>query len=130
MDVRLLIVDDEEEVRRSLVSRLDDPAFEVVTADDGRRAIDLVRQRDFDVVLLDVLMPGVDGLATLEEIKRLRPSTEVIFLTGHASVGEALDGLGKGAFDYVLRSVPLSELKRRITSACETRRFNQQLAGK
>ncbi len=122
MGVRLLIVDDEQELRHTLAAQLDCPDFEVHAASTAEQAVAMVRQQAFDVVLLDVLMPGLDGLGALKQIKRLRPSTEVILLTGHASIRSAMDGLGKGAFDYVIKPCPRSNLLGKIESACEIRR--------
>lgn len=128
MAVRLLIVDDEEGFRESLAAQLNRSDFEVAFAPDGERAVELVRERDFDVILLDVLMPGLDGIGTLERIKRARPYTEVIFLTGHASIDAAVVGLERGAFDYVMKPADVDDLAEKIDCAAESRRLNEKLS--
>jgi len=124
----LLIVDDDETLRRSLAEALARPGYEVSALPDGHQAVERVRREEVDVVLLDVLMPGLDGLETLVQIKQLRPLTEVIFLTGHADVQTAIEALGKGAFDYLTKPVALPDLIGKVEAACENRQFQQRLA--
>ncbi len=128
MPVRLLIVDDDETHRRSLAEAFDRPGYEVSNLPDGRQAVERVRREDVDVVLLDVLMPGLNGLETLVQIRELRPLTEVIFLTGHADVQTAVEAIAKGAFDYVAKPVDLPELMGKVEAACANRQFQQRLA--
>ena len=129
MTVRLLIVDDQDECRTALAAKLVDAGFDVATAGNGEHAVEQVRRRDVDVVLLDVLMPDQDGVETLVQIKRHRPLAEVILLTGHARLPAAIDALDKGAFDYLLKPCPFEHLLSRIESACEARRLNQRVVG-
>lgn len=120
-----MVVDDEEKVRRYLSRLLVNRGFTVDAAADGEAALALMADRDFDVVLLDVLMPGLDGIAVLKEIKKRRPLTEVIILTGNASVNTGVAGMQHGAIDYLLKPVNLDSLMVCLREALEQRRFRQ-----
>ncbi|MGM0664072.1 MAG: response regulator [Thermodesulfobacteriota bacterium] len=126
MQSRLLIVDDEEKVRKYLSSLLINRGYRVETAPDGTSALEMLDQTDFDVVLLDVLMPGPDGLAVLQEIKRLKPLTEVIMLTGNASVDTGVEGIRLGAFDYLLKPLDLTALSECLKEALKWKRFREK----
>lgn len=115
--IRLLLVDDEEEFVSTLAERLEIRDLEVSTLLRGEEAVDLVGKQDFDVVILDVLMPGKGGIETLSEIKSLKPLTEVIMLTGHATVETAIEGMKLGAFDYLVKPVDLKDLVEKIGRA-------------
>ncbi|MCJ8502751.1 response regulator [Desulfatitalea alkaliphila] len=125
MQPLVMVVDDEEKVRKYLSRLLQKRGFTVETAADGEAALALLAERDFDVVLLDVLMPGLDGIAVLKEIKQRRPLTEVIILTGNASVNTGVAGLQHGAVDYLLKPVNLDNLMVCMGEALEQRRFRQ-----
>ncbi|HJW84983.1 MAG TPA: response regulator transcription factor [Anaerolineae bacterium] len=100
---RLLIVDDERTTRLSLSEIFTLRGAQVTTAADGQEAIDLLRQFAFDLIVLDLKMPGMSGLQVLEEAQRIAPATVVILLTAHASVDSAISALRRGVFDYVLK---------------------------
>jgi len=91
MQPRLLIVDDEEEFVQALSERLKLREYDVTSSFGGEDALEKVKGYNFDVVILDVLMPGIQGIDTLREIKKLKPLTEVIMLTGHATVETAIE---------------------------------------
>lgn len=114
---RVLLVDDEEMFVEMLGERLEARGLEVTKSFDGEQALELIRERDFDVVILDVLMPGKDGVDTLREIKRLKPLTEVIMLTGHATVDTAIQGMKLGAYDYLLKPTETKDLLEKIKGA-------------
>jgi len=101
MKTRVLIVDDEKEFVELVSERLTMRDYDVTTAFSGEEALETVKKYNFDIVVLDVLMPGIDGIETLREIKRIKPLTEVILLTGHAAVDTAIDGMRLGAYDYL-----------------------------
>lgn len=117
MAVKVLVVDDEEDYTNSLAQRLETRSFEVCTAYNGDDAITRVRGEDFDVIILDVLMPGKTGIEALREIKQLRPITEVIMLTGHATVETAIEGMKLGAYDYLMKPTEIEDLVEKITKA-------------
>jgi two-component system, OmpR family, response regulator len=115
--ISVLVVDDETEFIDSLAKLLRRRGFEVEVAPDGAQAVERARARAFDVALLDVKMPGMDGFQTLAELKRISPSTKVVLLTGHLSEADEQDGLESGAFAYLLKPHPIADLVAVIESA-------------
>lgn len=126
MNVRVLLVDDEKEFVDALSERLELRLFEVKTSYSGEDAVDLVRQADVDVVVLDVLMPGKDGIATLMEIKKANPLVQVIMLTGNATVETAINGMKQGAYDYLMKPTETEELVRKINAAAKIKREHEE----
>jgi len=123
MQPLVMVVDDEDKVRHYLSRLLEKRGFSVSTAADGKAALELLEQMDFDIVLLDVLMPGLDGICVLKEIKKRKPLTEVIILTGNASVNTGVEGLRLGAIDYMLKPINLENLLLCMHEALQQRRF-------
>jgi len=117
MKIRVLLVDDEKEFIETLAERLAVRGFIVQTAFDGDEAISIIKERDFDVVVLDVIMPGKNGIETLREIKSIKPLVNVIMLTGHATVETAIDGMKAGAYDYLMKPTDTNDLVGKITKA-------------
>ena len=115
--LRILIVDDEEELVSALAERLVLRGFQVESATSGTDALKLSRKRDFDVLVADVKMPGIDGLDLMAAIKRDHPELPVILFTGHGSVAEAERGMQGGAFDYVMKPVDIDVLVEKIRNA-------------
>src|SRR4030043_1050064 len=116
---KVLIVDDEEDFLETIVKRLQARSIEVIGAESGYQALELINDGNFDVVILDVKMPGLDGIETLREMKKKKPLVEVIMLTGHASVESGIQGMQLGAFDYVMKPVALDELLEKMRQAYE-----------
>lgn len=117
MNAKVLLVDDEEQFVEVLAQRLQTRGFHVETTFNGDDAIQLIGQHDVDVVILDVLMPGRDGIEVLREIKRIKPLIEVIMLTGHGTVDTAISGMKLGAYDYLMKPTDTSELVEKITKS-------------
>jgi len=117
MKAKVLLVDDEKDFVESLSQRLQLRNFDVKTALSGDEALDLVREQDFDVIVLDVLMPGKDGIETLREIKTIKPLVHVIMLTGNATVETAIAGMKFGAYDYLMKPAETGDLVKKISSA-------------
>ncbi len=117
MPIKVLLVDDEKDFVETLAQRLEMRNFDVKTALDGDEALDLIRESEFDVVVLDVLMPGKDGIQTLKEIKELKPLVNVIMLTGNATVDTAIEGMKLGAYDYLMKPTETESLVEKIMSA-------------
>jgi DNA-binding NtrC family response regulator len=117
MKVRVLLVDDEEQFVETLAMRLEARDFAVATAFSGDQALDYLKANEADVAVLDVLMPGLSGIDTLGMMKKIRPLTEVIMLTGHATVETAIEGMKLGAFDYLMKPTEIDELVEKITQA-------------
>ncbi|MBW2569108.1 MAG: response regulator [Deltaproteobacteria bacterium] len=126
MKHKVLLVDDEEIMIKYLSRLLIKRGFDITTAMNGNEALEKIKKQDFIVVLLDVLMPGLDGIDTLREIKKIRPLTEVIMLTGHASVQVAMQGMKLGAFDYLMKPFDQDKLVAKLEMACEKRIFNEK----
>lgn len=117
MKIKVLLVDDEKEFVEVLGERLEARGLDVVAAYNGDEAVAQAEQNDIDVVVLDVLMPGKDGVDTLREIKQLKPILEVIMLTGNATVESAVEGLKLGAFDYLMKPTETKDLVEKIVKA-------------
>ncbi len=126
MNNKLLLVDDEKTMLKYLSRFLIKKGFDVTTAMSGEDALEKIKKQDFITVLLDVLMPGMDGIDTLREIKKIKPMTEVIMLTGHASVQVAIEGMKLGAFDYLMKPFDRDELVEKLRMAREKRLFNEK----
>ncbi|MDI6853063.1 MAG: response regulator [Deltaproteobacteria bacterium] len=123
---RVLVVDDEEDFLETIVKRLRDRGLETHGVLSGEKALQFLEGQDTDVVVLDVRMPGMDGIETLKEIKKRKPGIEVIMLTGHASVESGIQGMQLGAFDYVMKPVPLDELLDKMRQAYERKVIQEE----
>ena len=124
--MRVLFVDDEVEFLQLMEKRLSRRGMEVSTAPDGQSALDLLDAsladggEMFRAVVMDVRMPGMDGLETLRHMKGKAPALPVILLTGHACMGVAVQGMDLGAYDYMLKPVSISELIIKIEEAARS----------
>ncbi|MFZ5570089.1 MAG: response regulator [Thermodesulfobacteriota bacterium] len=125
MKIKVLLVDDEQEFVDALAERLEVRDFEVLKADSADAALDRIAKTEVDVVILDVLMPGKDGITALLEMKKAKPLVEVIMLTGNATVETAIEGLKRGAFDYLRKPADTKELIEKIVLAY-TRKAEQE----
>jgi DNA-binding NtrC family response regulator len=117
MKTRVLIVDDEEEFVQALSERLTIRDYDVTASLSGEDALDKLRHYNFDVVILDVKMPGKDGVDVLKEMKGIKPLTEVIMLTGNATVESAIEGMRHGAYDYLMKPCETDDLISKINLA-------------
>ena len=127
--INLLLVDDERAFVEILSQRLEKRGFNVNFALSGREALDFLRsdvgEDGVDVVILDIKMPEMDGIEALEAIKKEWPLLEVIMLTGHGSVGSAIDAVKTGAFDYLMKPCDLDELVAKATAAANRKRDHE-----
>jgi DNA-binding NtrC family response regulator len=112
--VNILVVDDEDDFRETLVKRLSKRNYSVRGAVGGQQALDMMSEEPADVVLLDMKMPGMDGIQTLHALKKKFPAAQVIILTGHASLESSKDGLRLGAYDYLIKPSTLDEILIKI----------------
>lgn len=117
--IKVLIVDDEERFRITLGKLLTVKGLEVKTLGSAREALDELKDNSYDVVLLDVKMPEMNGIEALAEIKKLNSDVEVIILTGHASVDVAVEIMRLGGYEYLLKPCPVEELMEKIDAAHE-----------
>lgn len=123
--IRLLLVDDEEDFTSALRRRLSRRGLDVAVADSGEDCLAYLSENEMDVVVLDVRMPGMDGLSVLHRIKEDWPSVEVVMLTGHASMEVAIRGMELGAFDYMMKPVDFQELLYKVEDAAARKRLQE-----
>jgi DNA-binding NtrC family response regulator len=126
MAIRLLLVDDERSFVEPMQKRLGVRGFEVRMANSGPAALAELAREAIDVVVLDVKMPGMDGIETIRAIKERHPLVEVILLTGHANLEASLEGMALGAFDYLLKPVGIDELVYKIEDAHRKKFFQEE----
>lgn len=115
--VSILIVDDEQSVRDSLCDWFIDDGYHVVTAENGKKALSILEEECFDIILTDIKMPGMDGIELLKRIKYIRETTIVIVMTAFATVNTAVQALKDGAFDYVTKPFDPDDLSHLIRNA-------------
>ena len=120
-------VDDEAPFVETITKRLTKRDLEIVPAYNGRDALrQLESQTNIEVVILDVKMPGMDGIETLRAIKQAHPLLEVIMLTGHATVESAIDGMKLGAFDYLKKPCDMDVLVAKVSEAAAKKRLHEE----
>lgn len=119
-EYRVLLVDDEEEFVSALSERLELRGIEVDSALNGEDALAIMVEKTFEVVILDVMMPGLGGLEVLKQIKSAHPNTQVILLTGHGATKEGIEGMRLGAFDYLIKPVDIEEMLEKMKEAART----------
>jgi len=118
---KVLLVDDEVEFASALAERLQMRNYEVRTASNGLEAMALFHESPPDVVLLDLKIPGMDGLEILSNIKKFDPSIEVLMLTGHGDVASVQKGMQSGALEYMMKPIDIDELTSKIDRARKKR---------
>jgi DNA-binding NtrC family response regulator len=124
-EFRVLFVDDEADFRETLIKRMQKRHVQASGVRSGEEALDWLRQNPADVVVLDVRMPGMDGIQTLRAIKRDHPLLEVILLTGHANLEIAREGMQLGAFDYLMKPIDLDDLLYKLEDAYQKKSIQQ-----
>jgi DNA-binding NtrC family response regulator len=114
---RVLLVDDEKDFVEMLSLRLNEVEEKVTVAYSGKECLETLKNKEIDVVILDIKMPGMDGMETLREIKKRFPLVEVIMLTGHGSTETAVEGMKMGAFDYLMKPADFDDLTAKMEAA-------------
>ncbi|UCG06325.1 MAG: response regulator [Desulfobacterales bacterium] len=123
----VLLVDDEVSFVETFAERLEIRNLDISKAFNGEAALKaLEANKNVEVVILDVRMPGMDGIETLTEIKKKFPLVEVIMLTGHADVESAIDGMKQGAFDYLMKPFDMDQLIAKVTEAAIKKRQHEE----
>ncbi len=125
---RILIVDDDTELRCNLSDVLQDAGYTTVEAPNGHAALNLLDSEDFALVLLDMVMPGMNGIDTLTALKRKKPQTKVIMITAFATVQNAVNAIQQGASDYITKPFKIEELLATIGRVLEEARFEEGAA--
>jgi DNA-binding NtrC family response regulator len=123
----VLLVDDEVPFVETMTKRLIKRDLNVNTAFSGKEALEVLdKNRNTDVVILDVKMPGMDGIETLGEIKKAYPLTEVVMLTGHGTIESAIEGMKRGAYDYLLKPCDIEQLMLKVGEATQKKRNHEE----
>ena len=123
----ILLVDDEAPFVETMTKRLSKRDLNIITAFSGEEALErLNNHRNTDVVILDVKMPGMNGIETLAKIRDQFPLTEVIMLTGHATVESAIEGMKLGAFDYLMKPCEIEQLMAKVQEAANKKRDHEE----
>jgi DNA-binding NtrC family response regulator len=125
-DFRVLFVDDEVDFLDTLLKRMRKRRVNVSGVKSGEDALEWLSGNAADVVVLDVRMPGMDGIETLRAIKKLNPLVEIIMLTGHANLEVARKGMELGAFDYLMKPIDIDELLYKVQDACKKKSIQEQ----
>ncbi len=115
--IRVLVVDDEKDFVEMLSLRLNESGQKVIQAYNGQECLDILEGDSIDVVVLDLKMPGMDGIEVLKEIKQRFPLVEVVMLTGHGTAETAVEGMKLGAYDYLLKPADFEELLGKLEAA-------------
>ena len=126
MSQTILVVDDEKDIRISLTGILEDEGFQVVTAANGTEALESARQDLPDLILLDIWMPGMDGLETLEKLKALFPQVTVIMISGHGTIETAVRSTKLGAFDFIEKPLSLDKILITVNNALRMRQLRAE----
>jgi DNA-binding NtrC family response regulator len=116
---KILVIDDERSIRSTLKDILEYEKYQVDLAEDGQQGIDLVRKNEYDIVLCDIKMPGMDGIEVLEKIQILAPDVPVVMISGHGNIDTAVESIKKGAFDYIEKPLDLNRLLITIRNAMD-----------
>ncbi|MFH0945177.1 MAG: response regulator [Planctomycetota bacterium] len=129
MEARVLLVDDEADFVAPLLKRMKKRQIDIAAVGSGEEALEFLRHEPVDVVVLDLKMPGMNGIETLREIKSRHPLVEVIMLTAHANVKDALEGMKCAAFDYLMKPIELEQLLYKIDDAFKLKTIRQSKQG-
>jgi DNA-binding NtrC family response regulator len=125
---RILVVDDELFVRELLLEFLSTQGYEVSLADSGEKALELIHAQPADIVLVDLKMPGMDGIETLKQIKKMAPDALAIVMTGYPTIESSIQALRQGACDYVVKPFKLNELNSSIEKALEEHKLHVEIS--
>ena len=123
----ILIVDDEPGIIQSLQGILTDEGFEVMAADGGLKALNIIKETIPDIVLLDIWMPDIDGIETLKRIRALYPSLQVIMISGHGTIETAVKATKLGAYDFIEKPLSLEKVLLSINNALNYNRLEAEL---
>jgi DNA-binding NtrC family response regulator len=123
----VMLVDDEVAFVEAMARRLDKRKFEVISAFSGSECLQRIKEnKNIDVIVLDIKMPGMDGIETLRNIKHISPLIEVLMLTGHATVETAIEGMKLGAYDFLLKPCDIEELVSKIKDAAKKKNEHEE----
>lgn len=129
MNGHILVVDDEELYRQLLTTRLGRGGYRISEAENGENAVEFAQQASVDLALVDIKMPGIDGIEVLKRLKAIDPKTEIVILTGHGNIDSAITAMKLGAYDYLSKPYKLTELDIVVKRALEKRALAMRCAG-
>src|SRR5262249_25132536 len=118
---RILLVDDEASIRLTLGAMLQRAGYEVTSAENGAEAVAMLEQKPFDLLLVDLKMPGIDGMQVVEAARKRQADLAIIVLTGHGSLDTAVEGLHQGIFDYLLKTTEPAQVLQRVKAGLAAR---------
>lgn len=125
---KILVVDDDEQMRRDISEILTKEGYDVANTGSGEEALEKIKEEDFDIVLTDLMMPGISGMEVLTEIKKIKSRIRVIMITAFATVESAVEAMKKGASDYISKPFKINEVQITVKRALEEARFNEKIA--
>ena len=125
---RILIVEDDKDGCRSVTEAVEDAGFTAVAVSNGEAAVAEFRKQSFDVVLTDLMLPGMDGMAVLTQVRRINSRVPVLIMTAYGTVSSAVQALKAGAYDYILKPLYLEDIQSKISRAVETARLRSEVA--
>ncbi|WHO38309.1 response regulator transcription factor [Sphingobium sp. AP49] len=126
MNMHILLVEDDKQLQRQLVAQLSQFGHEVETADDGPAALSIVGQQAFDIIILDWMLPNIDGITVLRQLREAGMNLPILMLTALGQVFDKVEGFNAGADDYVVKPVDPLELNARLLALLRARRANEQ----
>jgi len=125
---RVMVVDDEENIREVLSNYLESLGYEVLTATDGQNALDKFEAGSFDLIVSDLLMPAIDGLELLKQIREKDKDVIFLMITGYPSIETAVEAIKKGAYDYITKPFHMEDVKLRIERSFEKKNLRDRLS--
>ena len=127
--MKILVVDDEQSIRETLELFLQEKGFDVLTVEDGEKGLDAAEREQPDIVILDLRLPGLDGLEVLQRLKHHNKDISVIMITGYHDMESAIQAMKLGAFEYIHKPIDIDELNIAITKVEENLRLTSRLEG-
>lgn len=125
---KILVVDDDEQMREDISEMLSREGYTVSHVGSGEEALERMKREDFDVILTDLIMPGIDGMEVLRQSKRLKPAVRVIMITGFGTIENAVDAMKEGASDYISKPFKINEVQATVKRALEEVKFSKSLS--
>lgn len=116
---KILVIDDERSIRNTLKDILEYEKYEVDLAEDGKKGLDMVKQTEYDIILCDIKMPGMDGIEVLEQLNSMAPDSPVVMISGHGNIDTAVESIKKGAYDFIEKPLDLNRLLITIRNAMD-----------
>jgi CheY-like chemotaxis protein/DNA-binding transcriptional ArsR family regulator len=125
---KILVVDDDEELREDVVEMLQREGYEVIDVGTGEEAIEKLKKESVDIILTDLMMPGIDGMEVLRQSKKLKPAVRVIMITGFGTIENAVEAMKEGASDYISKPFKIGEVQATVKRALEEVKFAKSLS--